>query len=262
MGSGGQHTAADILLADCQFGGGQSIHFFQGQPQFVAAKYDAYRPDFGIHSLFDVGNRIAYFHYTVCRRHGKLRHVLINHIRSGTPGRQSVGSDTIVNHISAGCGGRQYDIHHCTVITGSRAYLNPLRTQSRYCFDHTGNGCRIVFQGCKQHTLKIRIARQYIFLGIRAAVFLFKLVSYAVDMEQSAYFLYFGQPHVGTCLSSRYRSAYHIKTLNESGDRSETAVIDCRACPIHDNTFNFLHNLYLTVIFPVCLFCHIRKKFQ
>ena len=46
MGSGGQHTAADILLADCQFGGGQSIHFFQGQPQFVAAKYVVYSSTF------------------------------------------------------------------------------------------------------------------------------------------------------------------------------------------------------------------------
>jgi len=71
-----------------------------------------------------------------------------------------------------------------------------------------------------------------------------KLLAYSVHLEQFADVVYLGHSHRAAGLFHRDVDAYFIEGFQEGGYRSETSVIDRRACPVHNDTFYSFH-IYL-----------------
>ena len=166
---------------------------------------------------------------------------MVNHIRERTSGRQAVGSDTLVGGVTfAGCIGKHY-VHHGLGVAGGGTYFDALFSQFIQGIDDSGNGVGVVCQGSKKVFLEFGVHICYVLFVPGTVIEFLKLLAYSVHLEQFADVVYLGHSHRAAGLFHRDVDAYFIEGFQEGGYRSETSVIDRRACPVHNDTFYSFH---------------------
>ena len=147
------------------------------------------------------------------------------------------------------CRSRNYHIHHSFGISGSRTYLDTIRTKPVNNIHYARNRKRIILKCIKQNLLKTFIALLYVSFTKITAKIPTEFILYMINRKQSTDFFYFSQPHMRTRFRGRNGQPHRFKTIHKGCYRSKASVIDRSTSPIHNNTFNLFHIIiYLSFV--------------
>ena len=139
MSPGVEHPASDIGFHLGQLLSWATVVFLFRKPHLVASRDKADTPDTGIDTFTDIRQGIAHLHDLLDGRDTEVYHVLENHIRSGTAGRERVGRNEVVHPVPLGFSAGTDDIHHRAGVARSRTNPDTLGTQAFERLHDTGD---------------------------------------------------------------------------------------------------------------------------